>query len=363
MIIDEFFDRCLEHFRTKAILVPPLDGVMRPNSALDESTSVSMPIEAPDNAIAFHGQLWVSSKNQLLRLGPADLDAPPHEMQEFDQEITCMAARADGVAAIGFNDGAVRVGSFQPDGFHASVWEEQMNCPTAMAFDSKQNLYVCEGSADVKPAEMVRDLMQIGRSGSVWQFDLEQKQRSAVANGLAYPYGITTVPGSVEILVSECWRHRIVKIDLGDNQRRCESVVDDLPGYPARLARLSDGDYLLCLFAPRNRLIEFVLREAQFRRDMIETVEPQYWIAPALKSAQNFLEPLQQGGVKTMNIHKPWAPSLSYGLVVRLGADYRPKSSYHSRANGHRHGITSCCEISDQVFVTSKGGDCIVQLT
>ena len=46
-----------------------------------------------------------------------------------------------------------------------------------------------------------------------------------------------------------------------------------------------------------------------------------------------------------MGIHKPWAPSRSYGLVVRLDAAMRPVASFHSRANGHRHGVTSAIEV------------------
>jgi hypothetical protein len=42
-----------------------------------------------------------------------------------------------------------------------------------------------------------------------------------------------------------------------------------------------------------------------------------------------------------MGILKPWAPTFSYGLVIRLGNDLRPLSSLHSRANGRVHGITS----------------------
>ncbi|MYD78748.1 MAG: hypothetical protein F4239_07660 [Gammaproteobacteria bacterium] len=362
MIIDELFDQCVERLRAKAILIPPLDGVMRPNSLLDEQPEVSQPIEQPDNVIGVNGQLWLSSKNRLLRLDPTKLKSAPQIVQHFDTEITCMAGRFDGIVAMGFDDGTVSIGNIETDGFHASVLEGHMNCPTAMAFDHEQSLFVCEGSSSVKPTEMIRDLMQTGCSGSVWQFDLRHKHHNIVAKGLSYPYGVAAIPGSDEILVSECWKHRIVKIFTGDD-RRPEPIINDLPGYPARLTQLTDGDSMLCLFAPRNRLIEFVLRETEFRQQMIETIDPEYWIAPTLKSVQNFLEPLQQGGVKTMNIHKPWAPSFSYGLVVRLDANLRPMASYHSRANGRRHGVTSCGEISDQVYVTSKGGNCIVQLT
>ena len=95
---------------------------------------------------------------------------------------------------------------------------------------------------------------------------------------------------------------------------------------------------------------------------MLREVERAHWIAPALSSGAGFLEPLQCGGVKTMGIHKPWSPTRSYGLLVRLDRNLRPVASFHSRANGRRHGITSAVEHDGRVLVTSKGGNAILQL-
>ena len=119
----------------------------------------------------------------------------------------------------------------------------------------------------------------------------------------------------------------------------------------------------LALFAPRNRLIEFTLLEDAYREQMMREVPREYWIAPALASGTTFLEPLQCGGVKTMGVHKPWSPSRSYGLVVKLDTALRPVASYHSRANGRRHGVTSVAEVGGRVFAASKGGHAILDIT
>jgi hypothetical protein len=93
---------------------------------------------------------------------------------------------------------------------------------------------------------------------------------------------------------------------------------------------------------------------------MIDQVPPAYWIAPALASNRSFLEPLQCGGIRTMGIHKPWSPSRSYGLVVRLNRALQPQFSLHSRANGTRHGICSVAEQEGRLFVASRGGGCVL---
>ena len=40
----------------------------------------------------------------------------------------------------------------------------------------------------------------------------------------------------------------------------------------------------------------------------------------------------------------------------------QPIGSFHSRANGKRHGITSCVEIDGRLLATSKGGHVIIEL-
>jgi hypothetical protein len=105
-----------------------------------------------------------------------------------------------------------------------------------------------------------------------------------------------------------------------------------------------------------------VLAEDRYREDMIAEVEREYWIAPTLSSGRVFLEPLQCGSVRTMGIHKPWSPSRSYGLLVRLDAELRPVASWHSRAGGRRHGVTSALALPGRVLVAAKGGDAILEI-
>ena len=88
---------------------------------------------------------------------------------------------------------------------------------------------------------------------------------------------------------------------------------------------------------------------------MMEPIDPDVWLAPTLRSNQSLYEPLQAGGVKTLGIMKPWAPARSYGLVIRLDGDFQPIGSLHSRADGSRHGITSCMEHNGRLLMTVKG--------
>jgi hypothetical protein len=155
--------------------------------------------------------------------------------------------------------------------------------------------------------------------------------------------------------------NRLLLLDL-DGARKPIPVLTALPGYPSRLAPRAMGGAWLCLFAPRNQLVEFVRREPAYRRAMMAEVPKEFWIAPALASGMSFCEPMQGGALKQMGILKPWAPTRSYGLVVALDEDHRPVESFHSRTGGRRHGLTSVAEHGSRLVVASKGGDEIIAI-
>ena len=156
------------------------------------------------------------------------------------------------------------------------------------------------------------------------------------------------------LVVSESWRCALTRISPAAGGRN-EPVLESLPAYPSRLSRDADNAIWLALFAPRSQLVEFVLSERRYRRRMLSEVDPDYWIAPCLRAGQAPQEPTQQGGVRQLGVLKPWAPTRSYGLTARLDAAYRPVASLHSRANGRRHGVTSCLAIKGRLFFCAKG--------
>jgi hypothetical protein len=194
--------------------------------------------------------------------------------------------------------------------------------------------------------------MEKNASGSVWRVELAGPARKQLAGNLAYPYGLLEDADS--IVVSESWRSALTRIATGANGRR-EPVLENLPAYPSRLSRDASNTIWLALFAPRSQLVEFVLSEDRYRRRMIDEIDADHWVAPCLRAGKAPQEPTQQGGVKQLGVLKPWSPTRSYGLVARLDRAYRPIASFHSRANGHRHGVTSCLAIDGRLIFSAKG--------
>lgn len=326
-----------------SITTPPMDGAFRPNDLLD-AAPVALEAPKPDALVVTTQGLLVSLGQSLKRVDKLE-DKP---VASFDAEISCLTGLPDGGAAAGLIDARIVLMGGRNDG--KTIAGPQ--CMTALAPARDGALLVASGSAAHGPADWRRDLLEKGCSGSIWRLDLATGERTQIAGDLAYPYGLLDEGDSV--VVSESWRSALTRISPGPSHRAAPAL-EGLPAYPARLSRGADGAIWLALFAPRSQLVEFVLSEDRYRRRMIDEIEPDYWLAPSLRAGGSPLEPTQQGGVKQLGVLKPWSPSRSYGLVARLDAAYRPVASLHSRANGRRHGVTSCLAFEGRVYFAAKG--------
>jgi hypothetical protein len=329
-----------------SITMPPMDGAFRPNDLLDAAASV-LEAPAPDDLAMTGLGLVVSSGRSLLRVN-ATGDAPA---VSFDADIGALAGLPDGGAAVGLVDGRIVFAGGRYDGKTIAA-RTDVRCITALAAAADGALLVANGSATYGPADWKRDLMEKGASGSVWRLEPATGAWSQIAASLAYPNGLLDDGDS--IVVSESWRCALTRISPGVGGRGARAL-EDLPAYPSRLSRGPDEAVWLALFAPRSQLVEFVLSEDSYRRRMIDEIDADYWVSPCLRSGAYPLEPTQQGGVKQLGVLKPWSPSRSYGLIARLDGAFRPMASLHSRANGRRHGVTSCLASGGRLYFTAKG--------
>ncbi len=334
-----------------SITVPPLDGAFRPNQLLEEAEILATP-DAPDCLAVMNGTPVVSSRSTVLKIDTREVIAG------FDADISCLAGLPDGGLAAGLVDGRIALVGGHNNG-KVITPQKGAACPTAMQAASGDTLFVTHGSSSNRPDQWKRDLMERNSSGSLWRVDLSTDRQTRICGDLAFPYGI--YHDSNGLVVAESWRSRLVRIPP-DGSNSPKKLFGNLPGYPARLSPSRDNGAWLSIFAPRSQLIEFVLREPKFRQAMMNEIEPDYWVAPALRGGRSFYEPLQAGGVKQLGIMKPWAPTRSYGMIVRLDENFQPVASFHSRADGTRHGVTSCMEHEGRLLMAVKGDNAVVSL-
>jgi len=332
-----------------AVTVPPLDGALRPNRLLDEATS-RLPLTDVDGLAILGNELIGSAGNALYVLGE---DGTWRRRNEYPAAIACIASLgADGLAVALANGEIVGIGG-KFDGRRYQVPKE-VTCISALAA-SGSDLYVANGSAINAPHDWQRDLLQRTASGSIWHVDLGSGRSARLVGGLAWPAGLA-VDGK-RLVFAEAWKHRLVAIEIAAPAKP-QTLYADLPGYPGRIASATDG-YWLAVFAPRSQLVEFVLREPGYRKRMMAEVPEPFWVAPRLRSGRSFYETLQGGGVKHLGMLKPWAPTMSAGLCVKLDRAFQPRFSLQSRADGGTHGVTAAAEHQGRVFVAARG-DCVV---
>lgn len=344
-------DRVMGGRGAHSITVPVMDGALKPNDRLERASSLAM-IEHADNLLPFDGGLLCSSGNRVVTIAQ---DGSMRPLFEAEGPVSCLATDGNGALAVGIDGKGIRIRGGRHDGAEFTMSGSLLlSCPTAAIFLGPDRLVVANGSAQFMACEWRHDLLHHGRSGSVVLLDLASRAARMLAGGLAFPSGLCAVENYPSaVLVTEAWRHRILRLEL--KGAGTADVLSALPAYPGRIVQARAGGYWLSCFAPRSQLQEFVLREDRYRRRMIAEIEPDFWIAPALSSGRSFKEPLQAGGVIRLGVHKPWAPTRSYGLVVRLDESVQPAWSLHSRANGTRHGITSAAETEAGLLATSKG--------
>lgn len=361
LVVDIFRELLFRNRDRRAI--PVLDGPMRPNSRLDECPVLSTGLAAPDDiAFARDGTAYVTSGRTVFRFVGGDFTKPV-VAAEFDGLVTGLSAHPGGGVAvcvtgrgIAFIDGPASGQLLEIAGAGG------FRCPTALAANDAGDLFICDGSTENSSDRWAHDLMEKRRSGRVLRIDGKTQRVDVLANGLAYPNGICITHDGGSLLVSEAWSHDILRLALSSGEPgRRQTAIDNLPGYPSRIIRTKSG-YALALFALRTQLVDFVLTEDSYRRKMIERVDPEFWISPALKSDGHYLEPVQGGGLRKHGSVKAWAPPRSYGLVMLLDREFEVETSLHSRVGGTCHGITGLAEHGGEIFVVSQGDNKIVQV-
>jgi hypothetical protein len=347
-----FFTRALDSFlgrNDSAITVPALDGALRPNRRLDDAIERS-PVRAPGALAVGRDGLVVSSGSELLSLPGGKV------LYSASAEISCLSPVAGGMA-LGLDDGRIVITSGEFDGTELPA-RNDVRCPTAIVA-SGDALYVCHGSAQNPPSAWQRDLLQCNASGSIWRVDLRSRQQRRIAADLAYPAGLALTADG--LIVAESWKHRITLLDRTTGALR-KVIQSDLPGYPGHISDGANGGYVMAMFAPRNQLVEFILREDRYRQRMMAEIDSRYWVSPSYRSGRSFYEPLQGGGVKHLGILKPWAPTLSFGMVALLDENCQPTDSFQSRADGVTHGITGAVIHDGALYAASRGDDVVVRL-
>jgi sugar lactone lactonase YvrE len=337
--------------------IPSMDGALSPNDRLDMCTPIGEPIPGADDVVLGHDRaLYVSDRKQVLRLS-GDGYRDRSVLTTFEANAGGLAIHPDGRILVCVSGrGLAAVDSSGRQDWLSQASGQLLNCATSVAAAPDGTIFVTNGSSRNAPEDWPVDLMQKNRLGCLVACGPGFDKPTVLLRDLAYPHGLAIAPDGSNLWLTESWSHRLSSAPLqGRGIGAVTPVNSNLPGYPARIANAAGGGFWLSFFAVRTHLVEFVLREDDFREEMMRTIEPRHWVSPALASGSDCLEPMQFGSIKALGIQKPWAPPRSYGLVVRINEDGDVMESMHSRVGGRHHGITAACQTADALVIVSKG--------
>src|ERR1700761_6574596 len=304
--------------------IPPLDGALSPNDRLDACTPIGEALPGLDDVVAARdGSVYVSSGRNVLKLSGDGL-ANRSLVVEFEGEAGGLAIHPDGrllVCVAGRGLAAFDPADPKPRWLE-SVDGRSFAGLTAVAAAPDGRIFAVEGSTGRAPGEWRHDVMEKRSNGRLIVCSAGLDNAQTLLTGLLYPYGVAVSADGKQLWLTESWAHRLSRFALTSNGIGPREVIaGNLPGYPARLHGDAHGGFFLGIFARRTHLIEFVLKEDDFREEMLETMSPDYWIAPAFAGGSNCLEPMQIGGVKGVGIPKTRAPPRAHWLLVPLSQE------------------------------------------
>jgi hypothetical protein len=339
--------------------IPVMDGNLSPNDGLDRAAVLGRFDERPDD-VAFgpEGEVYVSVGNAVLR-GPAE-GGDWQEIARFEGEAGALEWHPDGkllVCVAGHGLASLAPGG-ETHWLH-EVGGVKLHGLTDVTVAGDGTIYMTEGSRNHPAVDWDIDLMELGRTGRLLVCSARLGDARVLRDNLQWAGGCLAEPGGT-VLYSESWAHTVTR--CAHDGSGGALVIRNMPGYPGRLAAGSEDSFWIAVFAARTHLVELVLDEPRFRRQMMREVPRDGWIGPALRSTGSYDEPLQGGGIKKLGIIKPWAPPRSYGLVAEYFNDGEPRRSHHSRVGGECHGITGVNWRGGTVYAVSRGDRRLVRI-
>jgi ribose transport system permease protein len=224
-----------------------------------------------------------------------------------------------------------------PDYQEMEVFAHIGGQPLGMAFDRKDNLYVCIGGMGlyrITPERKVEkvtdetnrslysvnddsrlrladdlDIADDGRiffseatvryemdewpvdgleargNGRIICYDPNTGTTRTVLRGLKFPNGICIAGDGKSILIAETFGCSIKRYWFdGPKSGTVETVIDNLPGYPDNINLASDGNYWLAMVGMRSPALDLAWKMPGFRKRMGKRVPIDEWLFPNINT-------------------------------------------------------------------------------
>ena len=226
---------------------------------------------------------------------------------------------------------------FAPDYERMEIFAHIGGTPLGMAFDRKDNLYVCIGGMGlyrVTPDRKVEkatdetnrsyssinddsrlrladdlDITDDGRiffseatvrfemhewatdgleargNGRIICFDTNTGKTHTVIRDLKFPNGVCIASDGISFLFAETWGCSVKRHWFdGPKKGKTEIVLENLPGFPDNINNSSDGNYWMSLVGMRCPALDLAWKMPGFRKRMAKRVARDEWLFPNINT-------------------------------------------------------------------------------
>ncbi len=278
-------------------LPPEPTGVLAPNTALDaarqyqigEAGAATGLVLSPDGSVYFG-----TADGHIHRFLPGRPENPVQEIARItDAPIFGLAWAEPGMLAIASLEGlyGLNLINGSVDRLSTGVATHPFGYVNDVTVGPDGTIFFTDSSARWQmmdeESRFFREMLENRPGGSVYAWNPHLDQTYLLRDRLYYPNGITLAPDGRSLLISETFRHRIVRLWLdGPQAGNLDILARNLPGYPDSLSIDHQGRLVISMLTTRDPGLRLLHRNPILAE--LYTKLPN-WLRPNLHPAQGFL--------------------------------------------------------------------------
>lgn len=253
-------------------------------------------IEAPEDVILDRNDvLYAGSRHgDIIRFFPPDYERMEVFAHIGGQPLGMAFDRKDNLYVCIGGMGLYRI---KPDGTVEKATDETNRSLYSVNDDSRLRLaddlditddgliFFSEATVRYEMDEWAIDGLEARGNGRIICYDTNTGKTHTAIRGLKFPNGICVASDGQSILFAETFGCSIKRYWFeGPKKGRIEVVMDNLPGYPDNINLASDGNYWLAMVGMRSPALDLAWKMPGFRRRMAKRVPADEWLFPNINT-------------------------------------------------------------------------------
>ncbi|RBP15515.1 ribose transport system permease protein [Roseiarcus fermentans] len=177
-----------------------------------------------------------------------------------------------------------------------------------------EKVYISEASYRHEVHAWINDAVEARPNGRILVYDPATGRTRTLINHLVYPSGVCVASDGQSLLFSETWLCRISRLWLsGQKAGRTETVIENLPVYPANISKAPDG-YWVAAVGARTPSFDLMASEKAARYRIVRSLPRDEWPTPNFNAGGAFLL-TEAGEIKRM-LWDPAGRGQNYSAVT-----------------------------------------------